>query len=389
MVLSMVAAENLLLHHMDVKTAFLHGDLKEELYMTQPEGFIVKGKEGLVCKLKKSLYGLKQAPKKWYKKFDSFMLENGYDRCDADHCCYYKRFDKSYLILLLYVDDMLIAGADASEMDKLKKQLSERFSTKDLGEAKQILGMRIELEKATRKLYLSQANYIQNVLGRFNMDDSKPMSVPLDSHFKLSKKESPSSKEKRAQMMKIPYVSAIGSIMYAMVCTRPDIAQAVGVVSRFMGDLGKQHWEAVKWVLRYLKGTMDKALCIYGQNVELVGYVDADLASNDLDGRRSTTGYVFTYGGTAKSWNSKLQKVVALSTTEAEYVAVTEASKEMVWSHNFLGELGNEHNNGTIYSDSQSAIFLAKNSAFHSRTKHIELKYHYIHHLLEQRLCNL
>ena len=171
-------------------------------------------------------------------------MEIGYKRCYADHCCYYKRFDKSYLILLLYVDDMLIAGGDPKEMDKLKRQLSERFSMKDLGEANQILGMRIERDKAAGKLYLSQAAYIGKVLERFNMDNSKPVSVPLGSHFKLSKKESPSTKEERAEMKKVPYASAIGSVMYAMVCTRPDIAQAVGVVSRFMGDPGKQHWKA-------------------------------------------------------------------------------------------------------------------------------------------------
>ncbi|XP_047978661.1 1,8-cineole synthase, chloroplastic-like [Salvia hispanica] len=221
------------------------------------------------------------------------------------------------------------------------------------------------------------------------MDNSKPVSVPLGSHFKLSKKESPSTKEERAEMKKVPYASAIGSIMYAMVCTRPDIAQAVGVVSRFMGDPGKQHWEAVKWILRYLRGTTERVLCFNGKNVELAGYVDADLASNDLDGRRSTTGYVFTYGGTAISWTSKLQKTVALSTTEAEYVAATEASKEMVWLQSFLDELGKENKSSRLYSDSQSAIFLAKNPAFHSRTKHVELKYHYIRHLVEMKILQL
>ena len=271
----------------------------------------------------------------------------------------------------------------------MKKQLFERFAMKDLGEAKQILGMRIDRDRMAGKLYLSQTEYIKKVLQRFSMQDAKPAKVPLGSHFKLSSKDSPKNQTVRAQMQKTPYASAIGNLMYAMVCTRPDIAHAVGVVSRFMGDPGKEHWEAVKWILRYLKGTTDQALCFEGKKVELAGYVDADLASSDLDRRRSTTGYVFTLGGTAISWASKLQKVVALSTTEAEYVAVTEASKEMVWLQNFLRELGNEHKDRILYSDSQSAIHLAKNPAFHSRTKHIELKYHYIRYLLERKVLRL
>ena len=185
-----------------------------------------------------------------------------------------------------------------------------------------------------------------------------------------------------AHMSKVPYASAVGSLMYAMVCTRPDIAHAVGVVSRYMNNPGKEHWMAVKWILRYLRGTTNQALCFGGSNISLQGYVDADMVG-DRDNRRSTTGYVFTVGGTAVSWVSKIQSVVALSTTEAEYVAATEASKEMIWLQRFMGELGKEHDMGTLYSDSQSAIHLAKNSTFHSRTKHIHLKYHFIRSVLE------
>ncbi|RVW67125.1 Retrovirus-related Pol polyprotein from transposon TNT 1-94 [Vitis vinifera] len=307
LVLGMVAVENLHLEQLDVKTAFLHGDLEEDLYMIQPEGFIVQGQENLVCKLRKSLYGLKQAPRQWYKKFDNFMHRIGFKRCEADHCCYVKSFDNSYIILLLYVDDMLIAGSDIEKINNLKKQLSKQFAMKDLGAAKQILGMRIIRDKANGTLKLSQSEYVKKVLSRFNMNEAKPVSTPLGSHFKLSKEQSPKTEEERDHMSKVPYASAIGSLMYAMVCTRPDIAHAVGVVSRFMSRPGKQHWEAVKWILRYLKGSLDTCLC-------------------------------FT-GGTAISWTSNLQKIVTLSTTEAEYVAATEAGKEMIWLHGFLDEL--------------------------------------------------
>ncbi|KAL5821701.1 hypothetical protein ACOSQ3_023583 [Xanthoceras sorbifolium] len=388
LVLKIVAAENLHLEQLDVKTAFLHGDLEEEIYMRQPEGFKEAGKENLVCRLKKSLYGLKQAPRQWYKKFDSFMSSSGFTRCQADHCCYIKRFDNSFIILLLYVDDMLIAGSDMQEIMNLKRELSKQFAMKDLGAAKQILGMRIKRDTKSGTLLLSQAEYIKKVLSRFNMQDAKPVSTPLGIHFRLSKEQSLKTEEERTHMAKVPYASAIGSLMYAMVCTRPDIAQAVGAVSRYMNNPGKIHWEAVKWILRYLRGTTNKTLGFKGGDTTLTGYVDADLAGN-VDIRKSTTGYVYTLGGTAVSWVSQLQKIVALSTTEAEYVAVTEASKEMVWLQSFLEELGKKQEDNVLYCDSQSAIHLAKNPSFHSRTKHIQLRYHFIRSLLEDGILKL
>ncbi|KAL5834699.1 hypothetical protein ACOSQ4_014196 [Xanthoceras sorbifolium] len=388
LVLKIVAAENLHLEQLDVKTAFLHGDLEEEIYMRQPEGFKEAGKENLVCRLKKSLYGLKQAPRQWYKKFDSFMSSSGFTRCQADHCCYIKRFDNSFIILLLYVDDMLVAGSDMQEIMNLKRELSKQFAMKDLGAAKQILGMRIKRDTKSETLLLSQAEYIKKVLSRFNMQDAKPVSTPLGVHFRLSKEQSPKTEEERTHMAKVPYASAIGSLMYAMVCTRPDIAQAVGAVSRYMNNPGKIHWEAVKWILRYLRGTTNKTLCFKGGDTTLTGYVDADLAGN-VDIRKSTTGYVYTLGGTAVSWVSQLQKIVALSTTEAEYVAVTEASKEMVWLQSFLEELGKKQEDNVLYCDSQSAIHLAKNPSFHSRTKHIQLRYHFIRSLLKDGILKL
>ena len=254
--LGLVASLNLELEQMDVKTTFLHGDLEEEIYMEQPEGFEVPGKEHLVCKLKKSLYGLKQAPRQWYKKFDSFMVNHGYKRTAADQCVYVQKFpDGNFVILLLYVDDMLIVGQNGALISKLKKELAKFFDMKDLGPAQQILGMKIVRDRKAKKLWLSQAKYIERVVEKFKMKDAKPVSTPLANHFKLSKSSYPSSKKEIEEMEAIPYSSAVGSLMYAMVCTRPDIAHAVGVVSRFLSNLGKEHWEAVKWILRYLKGT--------------------------------------------------------------------------------------------------------------------------------------
>lgn len=387
-VLSIVASQDLYLEQLDVKTAFLHGDLEEEIYMHQPEGFSKKGNENLVCLLKKSLYGLKQAPRQWYMKFDNFMHKEDFQKCNADHCCYIKRYQSSYIILLLYVDDMLVAGPDMDDIKRLKRQLSKEFDMKDLGPAKKILGMQITRDKQKGTLQLSQVEYIKRVLQRFNMSNAKAVGTPLASHFRLSKDQSPQTEDEKNFMEDIPYASAIGSLMYAMVCTRPDIAHAVGAVSRFMANPGKTHWEAVKWILRYLRGTTNTYLYFAKGEVKVHGYVDADFA-REVDRRRSTTGYVFTVGSTAVSWMSRLQKIVALSTTEAEYVAVTEASKEMIWLQGLLTELGFKQEKNVLYSDSQSAIHLAKNSAFHSRTKHIGIRYHFIRSLLEDEMLTL
>ena len=188
------------------------------------------------------------------------MHRIGFKRCEVDHYYYVKSFDNSYIILLLYVDDMLITGSSIEEINYLKKQLSKQSTMKDLGAAKQILGMRIIRDKANGTLKLSQSEYVKKVLSRFNMNKAKPVSKPLGSHFKLSKEQSAKTEEERGHMSKVPYTSAIGSLMYAMMCTRPDIAHAIGVVSRFMSRPGKQHWEAVKWILRYLKGSSDTCL---------------------------------------------------------------------------------------------------------------------------------
>lgn len=388
-VLGLVASLNLELEQLDVKTAFLHGDLEEEIYMEQPEGFKVKGKEDMVCRLKKSLYGLKQAPRQWYKKFDSFMVNQGYRRTDADPCVYVQRYpDGKFIILLLYVDDMLIIGPDADLISRLKNDLSKTFDMKDLGSARRILGMEIIRDRQSCRLWLSQERYIERILERFNMKNAKPVSTPLAAHFKMSKKSSPSTEKEREDMSSVPYSSAVGSLMYAMVCTRPDIAHAVGVVSRFLSNPRKIHWEAVKWIFRYLRGTSKLCLTFEGEKPALVGHTDADMAG-DLDERRSTSGYIFTFSGGAISWLSRLQKCVSLSTTEAEYVAATEAGKEMLWLKRFFQELGVQQEEYIVYCDSQSAIDLSKNTMYHARTKHIDVRYHWLRLAVEEKAFRL
>ncbi|RVW22327.1 Retrovirus-related Pol polyprotein from transposon TNT 1-94 [Vitis vinifera] len=388
-VLGLTASLDLEIQQMDVKTAFLHGDLDKEIYMEQPEGFVLKGKEDYVCKLKKSLYGLKQAPRQWYKKFESVMGEQGYRKTTSDHCVFVQKFsDDDFVILLLYVDDILIVGRNVSRIDSLKKQLSKSFAMKDLGPVKRILGIRIERDRASKKLCMLQEQYIEKVLARFNMSKAKVVSSPLASHFKLSSRHSPSTDKEKEDMRRVPYASAVGSLMYAMVCTRPDIAYAVGVVSRFLSNPRRHHWEAVKWIMRYLRGTSKLKLTFGSGKPILVGYTDSDMAG-DVDNRRSTSGYLMTFSGGAVSWQSRLQKCVALSTTEAEYIAAAEACKELLWMKCFMQELGFKQQRYVVYCDNQSAIHLSKNSTYHARSKHIDMRYHWMRDALNDNLFEI
>jgi len=217
---------------MDVKTACLHGDLHEDIYMQQPEGFVHVGKEQLVCKLKKSLYGLKQAPREWYHKFDAFMRSQQFVRSEMDHCLYTKKAaDGNLVILILYVDDMLLASRNRHELaTTIRMELHEAFDMKDLGDARHILGMRITRDRSRGLLWLSQKEYVGRVLEHFNMVGGKTLSTPLPPYVKLSEQDCPKSDDEKAEMAKIPYASAVGSLMYVMIATRPDIAFAVGVV---------------------------------------------------------------------------------------------------------------------------------------------------------------
>ncbi|KAE8731199.1 SWI/SNF-related matrix-associated actin-dependent regulator of chromatin subfamily A member [Hibiscus syriacus] len=247
--------------------------------------------------------------------------------------------------------------------------------------------MEISRDKKLGRLCLSQKEYLRKVLKRFGMNEkSKPVSTPLASHFKLDASMSPKDDAEREYMSKVPYASVVGSLMYAMVYTRPDISQAVGVVSRYMHDPGKEHWEAMKWILRYILNTVDIGL-VFQQDKQdgqcVVGYCDLDYAG-DLDKRRSTTGYVFTFAKAPVSWKSTLQSTVALSTIEAEYMAVTEVVKEVIWLQGLFGELGMEQKHIKVHCDSQSAIHLAKNQVYHARTKHIDVRYHFVREILEE-----
>jgi len=209
----------------------------------------------LVCRLKKSLYGSKQSSRQWYKRFDSYMFQICYKSCEYDCCVYVKSLDDgSFIFLLLYVDDMLIVAKNLDDVVGLKTLLSQEFDMKDLGAAKKFLGMEIHKDISSKKLWLSQQRYVEKVLDRFGMSNTKPVSTPLANHFKLISNQCPKTDKEVTDMAEVPYASAVGCLMYALVCTRPDLAHAVSQVSKYMSKPGRQHWEAIKWIFKYLRG---------------------------------------------------------------------------------------------------------------------------------------
>ncbi|GKB63852.1 retrovirus-related pol polyprotein from transposon TNT 1-94, partial [Tanacetum coccineum] len=274
-----------------------------------------------------------------------------------------------------------------AEIGSTKSLLKKEFNMKELEEAKKILGMDIVRDRSRKILRVSQSGYVSKILNNFRIDNGKSVQMPLGGHFKLSLKDCPVRDCDVERMSKVPYANAVGSLMYLMVCTRPDIAYAVSVVSRYLANPGKNHWEAVKWILKYLRGTVNVGL-VYGthrgNHVDVTGFVDSDYAK-DPDKGRSITGYAFLVQRCVVSWKATLQHVVALSTTEAEYMALTEAVKEAIWLRGLLEELGVELNTVAVNCDNQGAIHLSRNHVFHERTKHINVRYHFIREVLEAK----
>ena len=265
--IAIASIHNLIVHQMDVRTAFLNGELEEEIYMDQPEGLIVQGMEHKVCRLRKSLYGLKQAPKQWNEKFDQILTSNGYMINESDKCIYSRFNELSGVIICVYVDDMLIFGTDMEVVRRTKKFLSDHFDMKDLGVADVILG--IKIIRNPEGITLSQSHYVEKVLRKFEQFDCSPAKTPFDSSVQLRKNQGPS-------VSALEYSRVIGSLMYLMNCTRPDIAYAVGRLSRYLMNPGKEHWEALIRLMRYLKYTLSYGIHFSRYPAVLEGYCDAN-----------------------------------------------------------------------------------------------------------------
>ena len=273
----------------------------------------------------------------------------------------------------------MVTGSNIKLIKKFKEDMNAKYRLTDLGE---ILGIKITQDLINKTLSLSQHSYIDAIITKYNFDDLKPSATPIDPSAQLSKSQSPSKIEDIMKMKNVPYCGAVRSLMYATMGTRPDIAFATSTVAQFLDNPGWAHWEAVKRIYRYLKGTRDLVLTYRGDKRGLVGYVDADGALQEHC--REISGDIFMVDGGAVSWSLKKQELVMLSTAEAEYITQTHAAKEAIWLHRLLTEIFKSGETPTIlFSDSKSAIALAQDGHYHTRTKHINIWYHFIRYIIE------
>lgn len=361
---------------MDAVTAFLQGDLNENVYMEQPEKY--KDGTNRACKLLKAIYGLKQAGRQWNIKLDAAIRKYGLIKSTADPCIY---FDKNIdIIIAIYVDDILIYYRNEEKLQRIKDFLHLNFKMKDLGKAKSCLGMSIN--QHSNGIDLDQSVYTYDILKRFNMLDSKPVGTPSEIGVKVSIKMLTENNDLTGQ---VPYREAIGSLIHLANCTRPDISFAVNNTSRFNEKHSSEHWQAVKRIFRYLNGTADFKLHFRsGANDETHAYCDSDWAS-EPDKRRSCSAHVILKANAAISWFSHRQEIVALSSTEAEYISLSDCVKQVLWIRKLIDELENDQKSIVINMDNDSSIKLSKTDAYSSRTKHIDVRFHHTRHQIDMK----
>lgn len=371
--LAYAALRDMEIRQIDIKTAFLNGDLEEEIYMKQPPGFH-EGGPNVVCKLQKSLYGLKQAPRAWYLKLSEVLTSLGFSPSQADAALFMKGSGAERVYLLAYVDDCLIFApkGKTAVLDQVVSSLKAAFDMRDLGEASTFLGIDIARDRSTGTLSMSQSGYINQLLEKYGMLDANPRCFPLDPGIRLQRKGD-------ALDEGFVYSELIGSLLYLSVCTRPDISFAVGALARYMSAPTEQHWAAAKGILRYLHGTRDVKLTFghSSSSAELLGYCDADYAG-DVDTRKSTTGFAFMFNGGVISWSSKLQATVATSTCESEYIAAAACTKEALWLRKLFADFSPSPDSVRVYCDNQSALSVITNPVITPRSKHIDVAHHFV-----------
>jgi Reverse transcriptase (RNA-dependent DNA polymerase) len=363
-----------------VNNAFLHGELQETVLMQQPPGFTDPLHPHKVCLLKKALYGLKQAPRAWFTKIKTFLLTQGFRCSHVDNSLFISCNHHTTIFLLVYVDDILISGNCSANVTSLITTLQSEFSIKDLGSLNYFLGLQVS--HSGDSLFLTQTHYIKTILDRAHMAGAKPCKTPMDNGLKLSKFS--------GQILLDPmeYRMTVGSLQYATL-TRPDISFAVNKVSQFMAVPIDIHWQAVKRIFRYLKGTIHHVIQLQrSSSLSLTAYSDADWADCP-DDRRSTTGYAIFLGRNLVSWSSKKQPTVARSSTEAEYRSMAMVTSELIWLRSLLTELHvSLPSPPVLYCDNLGATFSAANLVFHARTKHIEIDFHFVRdQLASHALC--
>jgi histone deacetylase 1/2 len=373
-ILALAAMNKWELKQLDVKNAFLHGDLKEEVYMAQPQGFVDSAHPDYVCLLKKSLYGLKQAPRAWNEKFTSFLPSLGFNPSHSDPSLFVKHSDHGLIVLLLYVDDIVITGSDTKGIHEVISELSSVFDMKDLGFLSYFLG--IEVTKTKNGLFLSQTKYAKDLLIKTGMETIRSCSSPCLPHNQMTKDQGIPLADPTL------YRSIVGALQY-LTFTRPDIAYAVNTVCQFMSAPTDVHFAAVKRILRYLQGSIQKGLSYSSTGavnnaVTIKAYCDADWAGEVIQ-RRSTTGFIVYLGMCPISWQSKKQGSVSRSSTESEYRSLANTAAEISWLRHILCDLKIRIPCAPLLKcDNLSALALASNPVFHSRIKHLDNDFHFV-----------
>jgi hypothetical protein len=400
--LATAAVRNWHVHQMDVNNAFLYGTLKEEVYMEQPEGY--DDGSGRVCKLLRSIYGLKQAPRCWYEEIERCLAEGGFSMSDADHALFFRTSNGTLVVLLVYVDDLLIACTSISEVMKVKELLKGRYKMKDLGEVSMFLGMHVRRNMTDGWLELGQQRYVSGWRDKFCKVLSglnKGWSTPIDENeakvlrkglgLKKKGQERVATLEMREaghQVDSTLYQSIVGTIMFAATTTRPDLAFSASVLAQFNSDPRERHLDAALRTLQYGISTSHMVIR-YERNKGLgvEGFTDSDFAGEGE--ARSRGAYVFMLCGGAVSWRSKKQETVARSSTEAEYMALSDGAQEAMWLRRLLVSIGWEMNTIPLHVDNESAIALARNPVQHSRTKHIDVHWHFIRQAIDREVVLL
>ncbi len=364
----------------DVNTAFLQARIPDhdEIFVKPPQGF--GHPRGHVWRLRRALYGLRSSPRHWNEELHNWLSSNGWHRSPADPCLY-SNVDSVYLVV--YVDDLLFTGPSCAVAWSID-QVSHRFDIKRLGEVGTFLG--VEWKRGSHGRYeLTQEAFVQKILRKFNMHDSKGIDSPMDSSTRLSSQMNASARGESSSMKDVPYMSLVGSLLYLTVATRPDVAFVVKELARFGKHPGLQHWRAAKRVLRYLRKYSDIGLHFNSEvcdsSQELVGFVDSSWG-DDPDTRRSTSGWVFYFWGFPISWSSKTQHSTALSSTEAEYMCMSDAAREAIYLRTLVKKMVT-HPQITLFEDYLGAIYVAGSPVTNTRTKHINIRYHFVREQIE------
>ncbi|GKC38531.1 ribonuclease H-like domain-containing protein [Tanacetum coccineum] len=372
-VLSLAASRHWPIHQLDVKNAFLHGDLSETVYMHQPPGFRDSKYPDHVCLLQRSLYGLKQAPRAWFQRFASYITRVGFhsSRCDSSLFIYKHGLDTAYL--LLYVDDIVLTASSQPLLQRIIASLHQEFSMTDLGSLNYFLG--ISVTRDSSGMFLSQKKYAVEILERAHMANCNPCRTPVDTESKLGNDGDPVSDPTL-------YRSLAGSLQY-LTFTRPDISYAVQQVCLHMHDPREPHFSALKRILRYVRGTLDYGLQLFSSSTtSLVAYSNADWVGCPTT-RRSTSGYCVFLGNNLLSWSAKRQPTLSRSSAEAEYRGVVNAVVETCWLRNLLRVLHTPLSSATlVYCDNVSAVYLSSNPVQHQRMKHIEIDINFVRDLV-------